>query len=617
MWKISFLLFSLPLLAQQIDLPWLDETQFTTEQLESLQEELLFYSNYPMSIQSSDPLNLERHPLINLIEAINIAKYVEEAGYFFDWGEVNNVYGIDQAWIEHRKRFLSLDRVESSWKLQLETWQHARLSLGVKLDDPRKKGYSSQSYSGPPFQGQGLFSLKGRNYSLGLRWQRDAGENWKFHQQLGYDHLSVAFTWNPHSNFKVGFGDYRLGRFLGTHVGSSFGSSIPADIAALQSRASQTRSTASAMEHGLWRGVNINGSVNNWNFSVQTGSAAIDATIENGHVARIIPTGLHRTDSERKKQNIALGYHLGWDASRSFSHFTLAAAQDYYWVKPVIQGAYSFEAGNSIYVQYLNGEDYLEFEWASRLDLSSAVQFFWTRHLGDLQIGIRGYAGQSDFHSGHYDPGGWFFTSGDERSVATVLAYNRGNNYLTSTLFSAQQRNQDWKTDSKSGLQISYANGRFSPTFRARYRWTAGAGLGTHYLQTHWTTSARTGKMQFRLINHFSSWPRGTVGVAVDHKTMEGRLQWTSRLRAQWVGGDGHPIYFMQPTTHMQMQIQSMHKTGMGADALFSWKHSERLNLQVQAGIDKQLGVETRGSGMEQIESSVKWSLSAEMHWKW
>ncbi|NVK04205.1 MAG: hypothetical protein HWD92_05255 [Flavobacteriia bacterium] len=617
MWKISFLLLSFPLLAQQIDLSWLDETQFTAEQLETLQEELLFYSINPMSIQSSDPLYLERHPLINLIEAINIAKYVEEAGYFFDWGEVNNVYGIDQAWIEHRKRFLSLSRIESDWKLQLEKWQQVRLSLGVKLDDPRKEGYSSQSYSGPPFQDQGLFSLKGRNYSLGLRWQRDAGENWKSFERLSYDHLSVAFTWNPHRNFKVGLADYRLGRFLGTHVGSSFGSSIPADIAALQSRASQTRSTASAMEHGLWRGVNISGRFQNWTFSLQTGSASIDATIDNGHVARFIQTGLHRTESERTKQNSALGYHLGWEASSSFANLTLAAAQDYYWVKPIAEGAYSFEAGNSIYVQYLNGEDYLEFEWASRLDLSSAVQFFWTRHLGDLQMGIRGYAGQSDFHSGQFDAGGWFFTSGEERSLATVIAYNRGNHNWSSTLFSAQQRGLDWKNQTKSGFQVSYTNSRFTPTFRARYRWTAGTDAGVHYLQTHWTTSVGVGTMGFRLIQHFSSLPQGSLGVALDHKLSEGQLQWTTRLRAQWVGSDGHPVYFMQPTTRLQMQIQSMYKSGMGADALFSWNHSDKLNLQLQASLDKQLGVETRGSGMEQIESSIKWSLSAEMHWKW
>lgn len=617
MWKVS-ILFLMPIMAKaQIpELSWLDESQWNDDQLEVLREEISYYSNYPMSIQSSDPLYLEKHPLISLTEAINIAKYIDEAGLIFDWGEMTNVYGIDEEWVERRKPYLSLEPIRSNWHLKPTPWRKVKLSLGLKLDDFRKRGYREREYLGTPFQDQGALSISGRNYSVNLRWQRDAGERWTTPEKVIYDHVAMGLVYRPHRALEIGIGNYRIGRFLGTHVGSRFGSSIPTDISGIQARSSQTRTTASAAEFGLWKGLNGSADIHSWLLQAQCGYATFDGRIEDQQIASVIQSGLHRTEVERSRRNTILGRHLGWEVQKSFSSFRLGMAQDLFQIKPTNSDYYNLEGGQSLYLQILYYEDFIEIEWASNLQFNSAVQCLWTRHLGDLQFGLRGYYSELGFHNGFLRPSGWFFTQGKELSIATLIAYNRGNNYWNTTLFNAYQRDIEWVSKRKSGIQLSYANGRYSPSFKARYRFTAHENWGTHFSQFSSISKLNTGEITLRFNSHFNSIAEGTIGAAIDYQFELQSFKWLIRARVQKAGEDMLPIYFMQPTTQLQMQIQSLSRTGYGVDLLTSWHGSQQFSLQLQSSIDYQPNVKSRGSGNDLVESPIKWGLTFEAHWK-
>lgn len=618
MWRTNLLLLTGPLCwAQNLDVSELDESQWSEQEVIQFTEELESYEREPMSLYKIGPLALAEHPIISLKEAVNICLYMEASGPIMDWGELTNVRGINEHWIESRKPYLTLSRSPSGWRWNFSSIFKSKLILGVKFDDFRKQGYISGEYEGHPFQDQGRLEVSNRTLDVQMHWQRDAGEVWNPLDRGLVDHLSFGLTLKPHSHFTLGLGNYRLGRFLGTHVGTRFGSSIPQSISDIQARSSQTRTSASAAEFNQWTGVCLSKNRGQWTGQIQMGQALWDGRVENHKVISISSTGLHRSTSERATTHTIMGYHVGWQAGYASPSTQLSLAQDLFQLRPRTSPSQQNEGGSSIYVQHIQAKDLFEAELAMDFEWESALQMIWTRDMGDLKIGARYYGSSLRYREGLLRPNGWFYSNGRERSIAALFSFSRYDHQWNFTVFHADLQELEWNQKMKSGWQCAYASGRFAPAFQAKYRWTNSGQIVNHFIQSVWRHPLQHGELLLRNSFHFQTVSQGTVGMAMDYKSEGAHWKWIARFRYQQVGKEKLPIYFMQPSTRLQMRIQSLYHSGFGTDFLFTWRGSPVFQWQIQSYFDFQFNTMERGSGHDKIESPFTGGLTLELQWKW
>lgn len=613
MCKVSFILmfFSLSAMSQsevEATIEQLFDLQnISNSQLLQLQDELEYYLSYPLSIQTTDVSTLEQHPLINLIDATNLSMYISKAGELLDWGELTNVYGIDEDWIALRKPYISLARANHSttWKPR---YTASKLLLGIKVDDYRKRGYRNGEYLGSPFQDQGKLEVSAHPYRVQLRWQRDAGERF-LPLELGiYDHVTGFLEWRGHRQWSVGLGHYRVGRFMGTMSGVRFGSGIPQTHMDIHSRPSQTGLSAGAAEVGLWRGAAVKYQHGKWGFELSSGYSKMDARIERGEITSTPQSGLHRTQREIYNSNTLQARHLGWMISRSIGSLRISAAQDFYHLHvPNILS--TWEGGTSLYFEGIFPHDFIEVELANDINMNFAGQIAWTRSLGDLHVGLRAYKSEMNYRNGRIHPEGYLFSGDAEHSMVGLIEYRQLGWIGTISLYQGSSNSDPWSERSKRGLQLNFQE-RFGSK-RVRYKWSENDRDSRHYFQISWPLAKYISQ---RAVLHFQNLRAGSFGSAFDFDYRWSKCALKVRCRFQVCGIDQLPIYFLAPTTRLQMQIQALNRTGYGLDLRSEWRLTSGLKLQAQISWDTYPLEEVRGSGHDETPGPHRWSASIEAH---
>lgn len=583
-----------------------DDNILTTSDLEILQDELYYYLDNPMSVQLRDPDELSKHPLITFIEAVNITYYTSSAGDFLDWGELTNVYGIDADWVKLRQPFLSLGRPAPEWISSMSSIDVVQLSLGVKTDDPKKRGYLEQAYAGPAFQDQGRLRLEAGPFTGGLRWQRDAGEDWN---EQGFDHISGYLLWTPSRKTHFSIGTHRLGQFTGLLRGGSFFSALPSGPN-IHPKGGSTRPSDGANENELWNGLYGSHTKGKWQYSGFVGSINRDARIEDQTILSLPTGGIHRTITEIERRKNALFRTLQGQIRYNEGYWNLAYAAHLTTSELVFDERRHF-GGQSIYLQWVRQHTYITSEWAMDLNGELALNAAMSYRAEKVEFGIRGHRIGRDYRSSLAPTNSPFINGSDVCSSTGFMTFHFSSISTSFALYHALQANTG---KIRSGYQVDLSQKNYTSNWSLNWRTRRTENETRRYGRGSIEWVSGFVKTRFRTDLHFSKPSEISVAISGQFTHQKGTLK-TRLLVFSHRAFTGLPLYLMLPSTTLQMRIGALHGNGAGSSVVLekSWG-SHKIQLSVQ--YDRRTDVNKRGSGLDERLGADQWQIGLEYHLK-
>ncbi len=273
-------------------------------------QELRLLHDSPMNINTATREELLRLPFLDEEQVEEIHAYVYLHGPLQTQGELRLVPLLDS----RTRRFLSLF-VTFGNAPPATTRRHKPLTpvsntLTTRLDVPLyyRRGYQvHDGYAGDPLYHRTLYQLKaGKHLRAGGHIEKDAGERW-------------VDSWGAYAELrqvgalkKAVVGDFRMGFGEGLVAGGTswFARTTPAARVQTSIRASTgtdetrfLRGAASTL--ALGKGIEL---------TAFASARQLDATLQaDGSVRTLLTTGLHRTDSERRRKNDVNTYLYGGD----------------------------------------------------------------------------------------------------------------------------------------------------------------------------------------------------------------------------------------------------------------------------------------------------------------
>ncbi len=574
--------------------------------IQQLQDELWYYYQHPMSIQTDEPSKLAEHPLISFADAFNICFYRSEAGDILDWGELANVSGISIEWIELRKPFLTLSGPVQEWRSELGALRELQLQVGLKSDMWLKRGYREGEFAGPPFQDQGRLRLGWKNFHAGIRWQRDAGEPWNVRQ--GYDHLAGYLLWQPRRGSTISIGTHRLGLFSGLLHGTTFNATWPIgnDI---HIQTGLTKPSDGAAEHQLWKGVQTNQQFGKWQLKGFIGFTSRDARIEGNEIVSLPMSGLHRTTSElanykatsmRTCQSQLRYSGSSWNLSHAVqitrSAHTMHSTQ--YW------------GGQSLYGQLTYHSMLLSSEIAHDLSGRIATQVTLSGLRESALFGVRFHYIAPEYQSDLFPIQTPYFSGSGILSTTGFFTLKQDRWNLNTALFYAHQGGVNAKV--KRGIQARLYHSTFHSAWELLWRRRTTDEISKNYIRAWLEWSEERLKTRIRMDSHFSNPELTSVSLSglfeIERNGFRARV-----LVFAHHAHKGTPLYHMIPTTSMQMRMGALHGRGAGC-AFHLMKRWRMHTLQLGVQFDRRLDSMERGSGLDLVERPYRYEISLEYH---
>lgn len=186
-------------------------------------------------------------------------------------------------------------------------------------------GDPSSRYAGSPGKYMGRFRVShSRDFSLGFTFEKDAGEQFRWDQQsktYGFDYFSYHLHLQNKGKFKtIALGDYQVQMGQGLVFGAGFSPGKGAEsITTVRRGSTGIRPYASVLETGFFRGGATTVNVGKFEVSAYFSRMHQDASIRNDttysdfdeFVSAIQDQGLHRTASEIAAKDQVLEYSYG------------------------------------------------------------------------------------------------------------------------------------------------------------------------------------------------------------------------------------------------------------------------------------------------------------------
>lgn len=613
MWKISILvLASITLCAQpEIDRVlylYTDPTSISAEELDQRKELLTYHLNHPIDLGAGDVHQLADHPLISFGEAVNIAMYIEKSGRPLDWYELTEVSGIDREWIELRKPFFSIRPLSSKIKWRL-TIPRGKFAVLYSPDDLRKKGYRRGEYLGTTTGLNGRLQVSSGAFSIGYRFQKDRGETWLPFENGLVDHHSFFIQWVPNRKMQIALGDYRVSHHLGMTTGGGFGSAIYQNFQSFHTQIEQPRATATAAEFGTYRGGLIHLRYGKSTIVAHAGYNIVDGRWEGEILDGLYTSGLHRTISELDQRNNTRCYSVG--GSYLYTHHQWRAGYAVQRLRYTGPGKSDF-GSHSLFAQWSSNSLHMESEFSTDATLNWGGRIKLSRSFESVQIGIDHYVSHPHFQPDVLNAKGSFYSGGGERSTQAIIAFNIKGIAVTTSLFKAEQKQVEWRTKEKQGIQLSFLHGAYENKTECRYRITKSEGQLEHYAVFNHNLD-RHSKSRITAATHFSRLQNPALLVAFSHQYAV--FKWTaySRLRVYQNAEYPHNLWMMQKSPPLTMGILTLTGSGFGIDQSLKRKIGERWEFQITGNAEYHKNVETSGSSLNEIESPWTWSTHVYM----
>lgn len=647
------LLSAQPLLPDTISTPsswryWLADLSemedFESTRWEDYEEDMEEMSQHPINLNTATREELSRFPFLSAQQVEDIQAYIYRYGGMKSLGELAMIPSI--SWQQRQLLgsfvYVSTENVSHFPTLQnIARYGKHELVGMVKIPFYDRKG-DVNGYSGYKYKHGVRYQFRYGDYvKLGLLGAQDAGEPFGGGKnKLGYDFYSFYLQVRKLGRWKnITLGRYRLHEGLGLVLNNDFSfgklsvlSSLAAS-SATQIRVHSSRSSANYLQgavatYSILRGLDLTAF-----FSYRQ----IDATLnDDGTIRTILKTGLHRSQSEIRRQDVAsntlMGGHInyrlgGWHvgATAFFTSFSrplkptksqlykrFAPEGDKFWNASIDYGYISHRwniAGETATgycgaIATLHSVSYL---FSDKFSLLGLHRFYSARY---YSLFSNAFAEGSDVQdeNGVYLGFNWMPARRWSISAYSDFAHFAWPKYQTKT------STQSWD----SQVNILYQPSRYY-TLGARLRYKERAGTRTDRCRCYVSMQRKNWNARTCLDYVMSQKEERSQGYMVSENL---GYQWRW-LRLAGSLGYFHTsdyesrIFVYEPGLLYQMSFGNYYGEGMRYALVARSEIGRHLLLITKLGITDYFDRDHISSGYQEIVGSSQTDLEIQLKWKW
>lgn len=647
------LLSAQPLLPDTISTPsswrhWLADLSemedFESTRWEDYEEDMEEMSQHPINLNTATREELSRFPFLSAQQVEDIQAYIYRYGGMKSLGELAMIPSV--SWQQRQLLgsfvYVSTENVSHFPTLQnIARYGKHELVGMVKIPFYDRKG-DVNGYSGYKYKHGVRYQFRYGDYvKLGLLGAQDAGEPFGGGKnKLGYDFYSFYLQVRKLGRWKnITLGRYRLHEGLGLVLNNDFSfgklsvlSSLAAS-SATQIRVHSSRSSSNYLQgavatYSILRGLDLTAF-----FSYRQ----IDATLnDDGTIRTILKTGLHRTQSEIRRQDVAsntlMGGHInyrlgGWHvgATAFFTSFSrplkptksqlykrFAPEGDKFWNASIDYGYISHRwniAGETATgycgaIATLHSVSYL---FSDKFSLLGLHRFYSARY---YSLFSNAFAEGSDVQdeNGVYLGFNWMPARRWSISAYSDFAHFVWPKYQTKT------STQSWD----SQVNILYQPSRYY-TLGARLRYKERAGTRTDRCRCYVSMQRKNWNARTSLDYVMSQKEERSQGYMVSENL---GYQWRW-LRLAGSLGYFHTsdyesrIFVYEPGLLYQMSFGNYYGEGMRYALVARSEIGRHLLLITKLGITDYFDRDHISSGYQEIVGSSLTDLEIQLKWKW
>lgn len=647
------LLSAQPLLPDTISTPsswrhWLADLSemedFESTRWEDYEEDMEEMAQHPINLNTATREELSRFPFLSAQQVEDIQAYIYRYGGMKSLGELAMIPSI--SWQQRQLLgsfvYVSTENVSHFPTLQnIARYGKHELVGMVKIPFYDRKG-DVNGYSGYKYKHGVRYQFRYGDYvKLGFLGAQDAGEPFGGGKnKLGYDFYSFYLQVRQLGRWKnITLGRYRLHEGLGLVLNNDFSfgklsvlSSLAAS-SATQIRVHSSRSSANYLQgaaatYSILRGLDLTAF-----FSYRQ----IDATLnDDGTIRTILKTGLHRTQSEIRRQDVAsntlVGGHInyrlgGWHvgATAFFTSFSrplkptksqlykrFAPEGDKFWNASIDYGYISHRwniagetaTGDCGAIATLHSVSYL---FSDKFSLLGLHRFYSARY---YSLFSNAFAEGSDVQdeNGVYLGFNWMPARRWSISAYSDFAHFAWPKYQTKT------STQSWD----SQVNILYQPSRYY-TLGARLRYKERAGTRTDRCRCYVSMLRKNWNARTSLDYVMSQKEERSQGYMVSENL---GYQWRW-LRLAGSLGYFHTsdyesrIFVYEPGLLYQMSFGNYYGEGMRYALVARSEIGRHLLLITKLGITDYFDRDHISSGYQEIVGSSQTDLEIQLKWKW
>ncbi len=377
-------------------------------------EELSFYLENPLNLNTADPDILKRVFLLNDFQVYKLKAYISTTGELVTLYELNNIEGYDLETIYRILPYVTVAPSLSPYAINLkDVFKYGRHQLFVRYTQvlEEQKGYSAASdsllaanpnarYLGGP---QKIYTKYGFNYRnkirFGITAEKDPGEEFfAGTQKNGFDFYSAHLFLKDFGIVKaLALGDYQLqfGQGLAIWNGLSMGKTV----GNLQKNPVGLKPFTSSDENNFMRGAATTLGYKNFKLTMFYSYHYIDGNLgdtlssEESYITSIQETGYHRTAAEVQDKHAISEQLYGAHLDYKTEHFRLG-------------GTFA----NSDYGMDLNKNlvPYNQYEFVGKHNQNMSFDYSWMYHgtsfFGEAAMSSNGGWAMINGASLHPDP---------------------------------------------------------------------------------------------------------------------------------------------------------------------------------------------------------------------
>lgn len=291
-----------------------------TEQIETLYNDLSYFSEHPINLNTATIEQLKKLPFLSDEQINALLSYRQKYGEMVTIYELKGIKEINRQTIELLLPFIYVNS-EKNEKRTLNInniLKYGKNELAIRYDQclQTKKGYQqvtdslltvspNKKYIGEPFYNSLRYSFTfEENIKVGVVMEKDAGESFLKSAHKGYDYYSVHLFLQEIGKIKsLAIGDYKASFGQGLVLSYDFTPSRSVLVTQAERRNNGFRRHYSTNENDFFRGLATTFSLNKIDISLFYSYRKLDGIVEGNEIRSFKTDGLHRLvrDNEKAK----------------------------------------------------------------------------------------------------------------------------------------------------------------------------------------------------------------------------------------------------------------------------------------------------------------------------
>ena len=299
----------------------IEDSEENPESIEKLYDVLSYLSENPLNLNKTTVEQLRQIPFLSDIQIMNILDYQKRQGEIVSIYELKNIRFLDIETIELILPFVYIGEIDKtrpfSIKNLLKYGKNEFMSRYDRcLND--KKGYAdvpdsvlekspNRKYVGEPFYTSLRYSYSFDNrLQVGFVAEKDAGEAFWNDRHKGYDYYSAHVFMKDIGIIKtLAVGDYKISFGQGLVISNDFTPSRSSILSQAERRNNGFRRHYSTNENDFFRGAASTISIKKIDISAFFSHRNVDAIADESTISSFKTDGIHRTEGDLEKKNVA------------------------------------------------------------------------------------------------------------------------------------------------------------------------------------------------------------------------------------------------------------------------------------------------------------------------